>query len=550
MFSLISNNLTTFITYYSVLVTLIMAPFSNKDALIVPKVCLVLILLFTVTPILISNLKLKINSLKRSYFLQAILAFIILLILIMIFSAAPIEQQFFGRGGRGLGFITIISACLVLVAVSFFGEDKIQTIIKGLVLSAFLSSSYALLQSYGVDFYEWDTRTNGVVGTLGNPNFQASFAAMAILPTLVFFWKKDLKHLVILILISIFYLNVLIRNSSTQGYLGLIIALIVFYLLYSWYKSKFLFWSVLSFSLLLGFLTIIGMVNKGPFSKYFYKVSIQSRGDFWRSAIETAQSNSLFGIGIDSFGDFFLKYRDETAVSHPWAEFTDNAHNYYLEFAATGGILFALFFIALQFFIIYCVYSYVNQKKSFDSKFTAMVSAWSVYLAQSFISPGNISIILWGSIISGWIISTRINFMGNMDYSKQKFTVKPLTKNLVVLSMCVAITLSFPFFRADQLQLSAMKSGNGDLAIKSAKMFPESTIRYATIIRGLYDSGLYDAALVLSRDAVKFNPNSANLWALILINPIAPRSEREDAKLRIINLDPLNLQSRNFKILD
>ena len=113
--------------------------------------------------------------------------------------------------------------------------------------------------------------------------------------------------------------------------------------------------------------------------------------------------------------------------------------------------------------------------------------------------------------------------------------------------MCAAIALSYPYFRADQFQLSAMKSGNGDLAIKSAKMFPESTIRYATIIRALYDSGLYDSALVLSKDAVKFNPNSANLWALILINPIAPRSEREDARLRIIDLDPLNPQARNFK---
>jgi hypothetical protein len=80
-------------------------------------------------------------------------------------------------------------------------------------------------------------------------------------------------------------------------------------------------------------------------------------------------------------------------------------------------------------------------------------------------------------------------------------------------------------------------------------MFPESTTRYAVIIRGLYDSGLYGPSLELSRDAVRFNPNSANLWALILINPSASLAEREAAKLRIIELDPLNLQARNFNVL-
>jgi O-antigen ligase len=548
MFSLISNNLVTFISYYSVLISIIITPFSNKDALIVPKVVLVLVLFFIISPIFFNNAIQKSISRSNLYFLFPFLIFVILVIFILIFSSAPIEQQLYGRGGRGLGFFTIIAACMVLLTVSFFGENKSKTIIKGLVISAFLSSSYALLQSYGLDFYDWDTRTNGVIGTLGNPNFQASFAAMAVLPTLVLFWKKDLTHIVSLILISVFYLIVLFRNNSTQGYLGLIIALSIFALFYSWYKRKFFFWSILFFSSILGFLTIVAMLNKGPFSKYFYKVSIQSRGDFWRSAFETAQSNPLLGVGIDSFGDFFLKYRDETAVSHPWAEFTDNAHNYYLEFAATGGFLLAILFITLQIFIFYCIYSYAKRQKSFDSKFTVMVSAWSVYLAQSFISPGNISIILWGSIISGWIISTRIDFANNIGQLKQKFTVTLNTKSLLALSIVVAIALSYPYFRADQFQFDAMKSGNGDLAIKSAKMFPESTTRYAVIIRGLYDSGLYGPSLELSRNAVEFNPNSANLWAFILINPSAPLSEREAARLKIIELDPLNSQALNFKL--
>lgn len=549
MITLVGNNLTTFISYYSVLITLVLTPLSNKDALIVPKVVLIIILFFLIFPIFFSYIKKSLNFFKNFKLIGPFLFLIILLVSILISSSSPLEQQLFGRGGRGLGLFTILTICLILAIVSLFGESNSQAITKGLILSSFLSSSYALLQSYGIDFYEWETRTNGVVGTLGNPNFQASFAAMAALPTVVYFWKKkDLKNIIGLIIILIFYLNVLLRNNSTQGYLGLIISLTFFTLTYIWFKNVMLFWVIFTFSSFAGFLTIIGMIGKGPFSNFLYKISIQSRGDFWRSALETAQNNPLVGVGIDSFGDYFLQYRDEIAVSHPWAEYTDNAHNYYLEFAATGGFLFAMVFIFLQIFILYCVFSFLKSQKSFNPQFTVMASAWFVYLAQSVISPGNISIMLWGSIISGWIIFKKVNLNKDIVSTKQKFILKPLTKNLVVLSVIVGLALSYPYFRADQLQLTAMNTGNGDLAIKSAKMFPESTTRYATIIRGLYDSNLYDSALELSRHAVEFNPQSANLWAFILINPNAPIIERENARLKILSLDPLNLQARNFKL--
>jgi len=549
MLNLLSNNLTTFISYYTILITLVLTPLSNKDAMIVPKVVLLIILFFLVFPIFLSNIRRSLNTQKKFKVFGPFFLFTILLVSILISSSSPIEQQLFGRGGRGLGLFTILTTCLILVIVSTYGESNSQAITKGLVVSAFVSSSYALLQSYGIDFYEWETRTNGIVGTLGNPNFQASFAAMATLPTIVFFWKKkDLKNVLILIFILIFYVNVLLRNNSTQGYIGLIISLIFFFLTYIWYKNKLVFWIACTFSSFIGFLAIIGMIGKGPLSDFLYKISIQSRGDFWRSAFETAQNNPLLGIGIDSFGDYFLKYRDEITISHPWAEFTDNAHNYYLEFAATGGFLFAMMFIVLQIFTAYCVFSFLKSQKSFNSRFSVMASAYFVYLAQSVISPGNIAIMLWGSIISGWIIFKRVNLNTNIANSKEKYILKPLTKISVALSLIVGLTLSYPYFRADQLQLTAMKTGNGDLAIKSAKMFPESTTRYATIIRGLYDSNLYDSALELSRHAVEFNPQSANLWAFILINPNAPIVEREKARLKIVSLDPLNLQARNFKL--
>jgi hypothetical protein len=93
-----------------------------------------------------------------------------------------------------------------------------------------------------------------------------------------------------------------------------------------------------------------------------------------------------------------------------------------------------------------------------------------------------------------------------------------------------------------------MNKGDGDLAIKVAKMYPESVVRYSTLTRALLDSGLSTPALDLARSAIEFNPNSPALWVLVLINPAAPITERREAKAKLLILDPLNEEVKNFEI--
>jgi O-antigen ligase len=534
---------------FSFLGTLAISPWINKDSMIIPK----LFLLFICASYLLPKIIYSIPDVLQFYKIKLLLVISTLILIqitaVAIISKAPFEQQLFGRTGRGLGIITTVSLLLVMLASAIFiKREKIKLLLNGLVISCLISSVYSIFQSFGVDFLKWDSKTNGVIGTLGNPNFQSSFAALALIPTAVLFWNLKYKYIG-----SIFFSGVLIwvifKTQSTQGFVSAAVAILIFTIAISYQKYKpisFFLLLVLFFS---GIVAILGMLNRGPLNSYLYKVSVQSRGDFWRSAFATANDHPFFGVGIDSFGDSYLKYRDQIAISHPWAEYADNAHNFFLEYAATAGYPMVILHLSL---IALTLFSYIQTQRKiarFDENLIALFIAWSVFQLQSFISPGNLSMMMWNSILTGTLIGVSSLTTSNLE------ELVPVKKQIVAKTrihsfsfIIAALLIIYPLYNTDHQQMKAMNTGNGDLAISAAKQYPESVLRYQIITRELLNSGLSSQALDLARSAVKFNPNSANLWALIVINPIAPIADRVEAKAEILKLDPLNKEVIDYVI--
>jgi hypothetical protein len=292
-----------------------------------------------------------------------------------------------------------------------------------------------------------------------------------------------------------------------------------------------------------GLVALAGMLDKGPLATYLYKISVQSRGEMWRTAINSANSNPFLGTGLDSFGDFSLLYRDQK-TANGIAEFTDNAHNFFLQFAATGGYLLALVYLAIIALSFYSFIKLQREKNNFDKNLAAVFSAWLCFQLQSIISPASISTLTWNFIICGSLIGLSTQ---NWTTNESKF-LKPkrLTKVFSYFFLLSSILITYPLFNSDRLALKSIRTGDGDLAIVAAKSYPESVIRYSRIGTTLLTSGLYPQSLDVARSAVKFNPNAISAWILILLNESAPISERQKAKNEILRLDPFNKEVKQF----
>lgn len=531
------------ILYCSVLVTLALTPMFNSDSLIIPKMIILFALGAYTLPKIIENYKYLFRNKKMRLLLLLATIFVLQMIISMFRSSAPIEQQLFGRTGRGLGLITYLSLIVIMLASAIFvNKSSFKNFLFCLLISAQITSLYSLLQRIGFDIFEWETKTNGIIGTLGNPNFQGSFAAMALIPTVVYFWRKGSSKLYAVGFGLILLLTIIVCQS-TQGYIAALASISIYFLIYTWYRVKSLF-HILLFPFFFGvFLALAGMLDKGPLAAYLYKISVQSRGEMWRTALNTANNNPLFGVGLDSFGDFSLFYRDQK-TANGIAEFTDNAHNFFFQFAATAGYPLALVYLAIILLSFFSFIKLQRENGAFDKNFTATFSAWLCFQLQSVISPASISTLMWNFIICGMVIG--LSAQRNSESKGYKSEPKSFIKVFSYIFLLLSVTITFPLFNTDRLALKSVRTGNGNLAIEAAKSYPESVIRYARIGSLLLQSGLNLQALDIGRSAVKFNPNAVSAWALILVNENAPSAERQKAKYEILRLDPFNKDVQKF----
>jgi len=189
----------------------------------------------------------------------------------------------------------------------------------------------------------------------------------------------------------------------------------------------------------------------------------------------------------------------------------------------------------------------IKRNLEFNPYIAALMSSWIALQAQSIISPRTITLTSWNCVLGAVLIGLNFKIHGS-ELKLKNANVRSLSNGLSALSLILAITVIFPYWNADHLQLRSEQTRNGNIAIQSATMYPESVVRYSRITIELLTSGLYEQALFVGRSAVEFNPYSSATWLLIVANDKAPLAERIKARQKVLELDPYNIAVKHFTL--
>jgi O-antigen ligase len=536
----------------SLLVSLFVAPFNSLDPVSLPKLCLLTVLSFIAAGFAFSEVEFFKTKRNRTILLF-IGIFTTQLVLTLIMDEREFSYKFYGTFGRNTGFLAYLSLTFLLIA-SLVSASKL--LLKRYAITIVgvgtLLALYGIAQSKGYDFYQYDLGIGtNVFGTFGNANFQSAFMGITASASLTLAVFSRLKlhfkaGLFLLTLLAIYNISL----SSQQGYLNFAIgasAATTIYLLKS--RKPILGWITLGSSVLAIFILLLGILNVGPLSDAIYKSSLLARGFYWRAAVNMMLDHPFFGVGMDGYGDAYLRSGSESFYSSGFTPTSDTAHNIPLDIGSNGGFLLLFAYMAVIIFVLISIVRVMKRKNEFDVVFTTIVAAWIAYQAQSLISINQLGLGVWGWSLSGLIIGYELNTRPDEIEANPKVVRKgkaPMQKisALAVISTFIAtgagIAAALPPYLAANKFYVALQSGDAEIIQPAAYLKPYDRARFSYVAQILEVNKLESRAITVLRDATEIYPDSIELWRRWSTIASAAPADVARAKAEMKRLDPFN----------
>jgi len=554
----IRRQLTRVLLIAGLLATLMVTPWVSYDPINIPKLAVLAACGGIALALLLLDFRVFLSSRYRALVVVSAL-FKIDLLVVLLASSSPFNQQFFGTFGRNTGYLAYVSL-LVLFLAAAIGIEKENTekLLWVLVGAGAISAIYGLVQSARLDPINWNNSYAPVIGFLGNPDFQSSFLGICSVVAVGLLFKLKSSWvfrggLVVYLLISIY---VILKTKAIQGFLVLAvgIAVILYFYLRSNKRLRILRIPYLLLGALAGVLVVFGSLDRGPIAHYLYKLSVTYRGDYWRAGWKMTLNHPFTGVGLDSYGDWYRASRTLAATLRRGPDMTSNAaHNVFLDFSSNGGFPLVIAYLLIIGLTLVSAIRVMRRTKGFDAIHAALFAAWVAYLAQSAISLNQLGLAVWGWILSGALIAYEINTRVVQEETavRPKTNLKkgrvikvkgntPAVSVAVFVGLAVGLALGVPPFLADAKYRTSLTSGSLTVVDNAVTTWPIDGLR---LIQGailLKDSKLEPQALVLAQRAAKYNPRLFDAWRLIYLSTTSTATQKADARAQMKFLDPLN----------
>ena len=547
------------------LATLAISPFSSFDPINLIKILFVSSLAFSILGFLIYSNK-EARTRIDSGLLVSSTAFVIWMFVVMAVSGAPLNQQAWGMFGRSTGVLTYLALIVILLGTVVVRQiDFYNNLVNVLVITSIPVTGYALIQVSGNDPISWSEMAP--FGTLGNINFSSAFFGLASLCATVLLFAKHIKVgvKIFMSLLIIFNLAIILETESIQGimiyFAGVGIA--GFFYLRSKPQLKMLKIPYLVASFITLILTVMAVLNQGPLAKFVFGNTILFRYDYWYAGWMMTLKNPIFGVGMDSYGDWYRELRGEVATVRTGPDrITNTAHNIYLDISSNGGFPLLIAYLAILFFAARAAIRVFRRSTEFNPYFVALFSAWVAYLIQAAVSINQIGVGIWGWLFTGALIgyekATRVSTSesdlrkskNNKQSTKQGNTsagspMPALAALMGIGFFAIGFVLAFIPFNADSNYKKAAASGSYEQIRASGKALGATAFHYQLALDWAIKNDNEAQAKEIAEGILKRYPRDFMAWQVIQAVSSTPADKKQEAIEILQKLDPYNPELQN-----
>ena len=487
----------------------------------------------------------------------AIAGLLVMGVLSMAASKAPFVQNFYGQSGRQTGFLTYLSLSIIfLAAASLRHLRNIRNLLWALVFAGAINILYCAIALWGKDPIPWSNPYNTILGTFGNPDFISAFLGLAITASLALALRSGQSLIYRLAVAPGFILGLyeIKRSHAIQGLAvtGLGLVIIGFFLIRAKTQGKG-FISLYSLGVtVVGLFALAGAFQIGPLTKFIYKTSVSLRGSYWHAGLQMAKKHPIFGVGFDTYGDFYRRDRSlHAATTLPGPNVMSNAaHNVFIDAMATNGLIYFAFYLAVIVLVLIASFKVIKRNRQYDGTFVALLVAWSGYQLQSIVSINQIGLAMWGWVLGGALIAyERITRAGSSEAPvvKQKNkngrqnSVATSSAGVVVMGIAgfiIGLVIALPPFIVDGKWLTALRSGNLQNAVTALNSWPMDAERSVRGSQLFYQNKQEAIGLEWAKKTAKFNPDYYDAYMLITFSQTITPAERAAAEAQMDRLNP------------
>ena len=536
------------------LVTLAVSPSTNYDPISVVKLLVLSTCALALFFLWISQGSKVLYELGRAEKLFAG-GFIFAMVSTVMFSGAPITQQIFGAFGRNTGFLAYFSLLVVLIVTSSLkNRDFYQTIPKFLIGVTIPMLAYCGIQIAGLDPIKWSEFAT--FGTLGNINFLSAFLGLSAVIGFILCFSSSLekKWRVAAFTTSTISVPVILSTGSIQGFVILLAGITFAIGLVLLKYRKYLLFLPFSALVIAGvFLTIQGLANKGILAKFLYQPSVVYRGDYMHAGWEMTLDRPWFGVGLDSYGDWYRQERGEISTLRTGPErISNSAHNIFLDISSNGGFPLLFFYGGLLSLALLSSIRYLRASAKMDLNFLALFSAWVAYQIQAAVSINQLGVGVWGWLFTGALIGYgKINesdlnpapVIGKGKSAKKRKIHNQIPAKAAVAMIAgsaVGFSLAFIPWNADVKYKSALQKRVIVEMMKSVDSIGSTSFHSELVISAAMSINAFDQAKETSFRLVRERPRNFFGWKVISLLPNVTETERTTALAKLRALDPYN----------